>query len=314
MATVKLLAPSPGVTFQVASGNKYVADNNSVVSNVAIGDISNLINAGCTEVPSGLLTVDNLAAATDPTISNDSTQGYAPGGLWLNLTTSRVWMCLSSAIGAATWAIDGVIPGVGVEPSGMLTQFGASAFGSAFSAFGEEGNLYRNIGNPIAGNGADTTDDIVDGFVMPANAFDQPKRGIQLQFEGNFAANGNNKRIKIWANPTMAGQTVTGGVISGGTVSGAGSGILLYDSAVQTGNNAGWNIIISLFKYGAANSNTQMYQTEPVFGTTHGGVTKSLPSTLVENAAINFVITASSPTTGAASDVVLTQTTANAMN
>lgn len=312
--TVSLLAPAAFAQFQVKSGTRYIALASGLITGIAIGDINDLLNGGCTEVPSGFLAVDNLSAAVDPGVSNDTTQGYAPGSIWLNPTNGRVWMCLGNTAGAATWALDGVIPGTGIEPSSMLTQFGSAAFGTAFAAFGEEGNLYRNVGNPVASNGADTTDDILDGFVLPANGFDQAKRGIQLQFAGNFAATANNKKVRIWANPAMSGQAVTGGVISGGTVTGAGSGVMLYDSTAQAGNNSGWNVLLNLYKYGAGNSNTQNYQTEPVFGSTHGGVTKMLQSTLPENAPINFVVTGSSSTTGAAADVSLLLSVANAMN
>lgn len=256
----------------------------------------------------------NLLATTDPVATNDSSQGYGAGSMWFNTTTSREWTCLAGALGAATWSLSGVVPGTGMEPSNMLTQFGASAFGTPFNAFGEEGNLYRNVGNPIAANLADTTDDILDGFVLPANAFDQAKRGLQLTFQGKFGSTANNKRFRIWANPAMAGQTVTAGVISGGTVTGAGSGILLFDSGTQIGNNIGWSLLLQLFKYGAANSNTQYAQAQPIYGATHGGVSLPTFATLVENAAVNIVVTGASLTTGAANDVVLNFSEVNAMN
>lgn len=255
----------------------------------------------------------NFTATSDPTTTNDTTQGYSAGSFWINTTNSRVWMCLSNTTNAATWLLDGVVPGTGVEPSGMLTQFGAAAFGANFSSFAEEGNLYRNVGNPIAQNGATTsTDYILDGFVLPANSFDQAKRGIQFAFAGTFAATGNNKKIRLWFNPTLAGQTVTNGVISGGTVTGAGSGVLAFDSTNQAGNNVGWQVGAQLFKYGAANSNTQFFVATPIFGTTHGGTSKPTFLTLTENAAINVVLTGSSDT--AASDSILQWAEANAMN
>jgi hypothetical protein len=261
--------------------------------------------------------INNFAATTDPGVGNDNTQGYGPGSEWFNTTLSREWTCLSAATGAAVWSLGGVVPAVGVEPSGMLTQFGSAAVTAAltpFAQFGEEGNLYRNIANPIAGNAADTTDDILDGFVLPANAFDVAKRGLCFTFMGKLGATANNKRIKIWLNPTMTNQSVTNGVISGGQVTAAGSGILLFDSGVQAGNNVGFQLMVNLFKYGANGSNTQYSQGTPVFGTTHGGINLPVFSTIPENANINVVITGSSPTTGAANDVVLNFSEANAMN
>lgn len=261
--------------------------------------------------------VINATAVTDPGVANDITQGYFVGSIWLNTKLNRVWMCLSNTAGAAVWLLDGIVPGVGVEPSGVQTQFGGAAISNPqtpFAQFGEEGNLYRNVGNPIAGNTADTNDDILDGFVLPANAFDIAKRGLQLTFQGQFGATGNNKKVRIWINPTMAGQAVAAGVISGGRVTAAGAGVLLFDSTVQTGNAIGWGISVEVFKYGATGSNTQYAQAQPIFGTVHGGI--SLPSflTIAENAAMNVVVTGSSSTTGAANDVVANFSQANAMN
>jgi hypothetical protein len=213
----------------------------------------------------------------------------------------------------------GLVPGGGLEPAGTLTMFGGSAYGALFGAFGEEGNLYRNVGNPIAGNGADATDDVLDGFVLPAGAFDQAKRGLTLTFSGKFGATANNKVIKIWLNPTFnAGPSppapvITNGVITGGNVTGAGSGVLVYTSGTQTGNNVGWSILVNLFKYGANGSNTQYAQVQPIFGATHGGTSAPSFLTIPENAAINVVVTGSSGSS-AANDVVLNFSEVNAMN
>lgn len=49
-------------------------------------------------------------AASDPTASNDSTQGYAAGSRWINTTTSLIWVCLSASVGAAVWLPAGIAP------------------------------------------------------------------------------------------------------------------------------------------------------------------------------------------------------------
>ena len=224
-----------------------------------------------------------------------------PGAFTLQVT--------SISSGAAT---------LGVPPNapGETTVFGGSAQGTPLAAFAEEGNLYRNIGNPIAGNSADTTDDILTGVVIPAGAFDVAGRGLYITAQGVTGATTNNKRFKLWVNPTMSGQTTTNGVISGGTVS---AGTTICDSGTwvngTTPNNAtGWSAQANLFKYGAAGSNTQYAQGMPILGTLHGGVLAPVFLTLTESAAITIVVTGSSYTTGAASDVKLTFFEVNAMN
>ncbi len=43
------------------------------------------------------------AATADPTTTNDTTQGFAPGSEWLNTSTLQTWQCISAATGAAIW-------------------------------------------------------------------------------------------------------------------------------------------------------------------------------------------------------------------
>ena len=45
----------------------------------------------------------NLTSSTDPSITNDASQGYAAGSVWVNTGTNVVWFCADAAIGAATW-------------------------------------------------------------------------------------------------------------------------------------------------------------------------------------------------------------------
>lgn len=192
-----------------------------------------------------------------------------------------------------------------------------AVFGASGINFFEEGNLYRNIGNAIAGNGADTTDDILGGFQIPASAFDKAGRGLNITAAGITGATTNNKRFKLFLNPTMSAQTVNAdGSISGGTVS---AGTPVADSGAwingTTPNSAaGWTLNTNLFKYGPAGSNTQYAQSQVILGTLHGGIAAPQFLTLPENAVINVVVTGSSYTTGAASDVKLNFLEINAMN
>lgn len=52
---------------------------------------------------------NNFSATSDPTVSNDTSQGYTPGSMWLNTTTGEMWRCVSNGSGAAVWeALDSV--------------------------------------------------------------------------------------------------------------------------------------------------------------------------------------------------------------
>lgn len=194
--------------------------------------------------------------------------------------------------------------------AGMSTVFGGSPASGNFSSFTNEGNLYRHIGNPIAGNGADATDDILDGFSLLNGAFDVAGRGLCFTAQGKFAANGNNKRVKLFINPAISGGVTSGGVYIGGVVT---SGTALLDSGVLTDNATGWSLILNFFKYGAAGSNTQYSQGSVLHGTTHGGITAPVFTTATEANGLTFIVTGSSGSS-AANDVVLNFFEANAMN
>jgi hypothetical protein len=46
---------------------------------------------------------NNFAATADPTVNNDSTQGYSKGSKWYNTNTNKIFECLNNSAGAAVW-------------------------------------------------------------------------------------------------------------------------------------------------------------------------------------------------------------------
>lgn len=257
-----------------------------------------------------------FVATRDPVATDDVTAGVGVGSRWLNTTANGTaeFTCLSNAAGAAVWSYGGAKLG-DPEPSGIKTQAGSVPRGTVGGNFAEEGNIYRNAGAPIKGNGADTTDDILGGFQVPANLFDQAGRELIITALGGFAATANNKQLKLWINPTMSGQTINAdGSISGGTVTAVGAGVQVYTSGVIATNGGGWNLTVQITKFGAANSNTQQYQYQPILAAAHGGCSAPLALNQPENAVMNVVVTGASSTTGAANDVTLNQLALNFCN
>jgi hypothetical protein len=244
----------------------------------------------------------NFNAVVDPTAASDATQGYTPGAMWYNQSNSRVWMCMSNAKGAAIWALDGVVPGVGVEPGSMITQLGSGA-----ATFPEEGNISRTalaVGAGVS-PGSIGNDNVLLAYSLPANSFDGvagTNRGLNIAVSGSFGATGNNKDIKIWWGCTTAvvGSAVTGGVA-------------IADTGVVTTNGGGWALMANVFKYGAANSNTQLgVHTQAQVGNAVAALLAPQNLTAVENAPILIAITGNANT--AASDIVLNWVDINAMN
>ena len=46
---------------------------------------------------------NKMDATTTPVVTNDNTEGYAPGSMWENTTTGRIYICVGSSTGAAVW-------------------------------------------------------------------------------------------------------------------------------------------------------------------------------------------------------------------
>ena len=42
-------------------------------------------------------------ATSTPAVTNDGTEGYAPGSMWENTTTGRIYVCVGNSTGAAVW-------------------------------------------------------------------------------------------------------------------------------------------------------------------------------------------------------------------
>jgi hypothetical protein len=129
-------------------------------------------------------------------------------------------------------------------------------------------------------------DYVVDVLTIPANYLAFNNQGIELTSAGNFAANANNKRIKLWFNATTA---VIGSLITGGT--------LLADTGTVATNNLGWVVQGAVFKRGALGSNTQTTESiGAVSGGTHDGVVLNVDTTAVETAPILCAVTINNTT------------------
>jgi len=294
--TTKLFASAPYARYQT-SGASYTADAKRVIAAAETGDVIDLIRSGCTMLPA----YDNLSANADPSESDDDTQDYSVGSRWLNTTASRAWTCLSAASGAAIWLLDGVVPGVGVVPSNMLSYFG-SGTGTTVGS----GNLNRQIGNPLAGNNADTADDVLASYTLPSSSFDATGRGLCITAQGSTGATTNDKRVKLWFDATIAAGVVTGGSVIADTGP--------WVNTTIPNNNVGWQLMANVFKYGVTDSNTQYAQGTAILGGIHRGIGLPVFPTAVESGAIVIALTGSSYTTGAADDLVATSFEVNATN
>ncbi len=279
---VKLLA-KPYQQFQTRAGTQYAADAYGVLANVALGsDIVDLIESGALPLPGNPQSVDNLSATADPAVSNDNTQDYGPGGIWLNITGNRAWICQSAATGAAVWVLAGVVPGVGVEPSSMLTYFGGGT-----QSFANTGIIFRYQSVTGTGNGNDTTEDTLSTFALPAGSLDVAGRTLEITASGSFANNAHSKTAKLYFGSSIVATT-----------------------GAQTGANIGWQVSLQVQKTA---SNSQLGFYSPIIGTAHGGISLPISGTETDTNAITIKVTGQTGT-AAASDVVLNSLLIEALN
>lgn len=209
---------------------------------------------------------------------------WAPGAQWTNdkgtQATGFQWVNIGSNLSALWIQSDG--------SSGSQIQFGSATSNFMNGA----GNLYRNAFSGAGSNPASTGGDIVvDVFTLPANALDGTgNRGLTITASGNKANNANTITAKIVFNATTA---VIGSAVSGGTT-------IASTGATAVTGGVGWNISGQVFKYGVANSNTQLYQQiASTVGTTIalGGVGVAATMTATENAGILVAFTINCATT-----------------
>lgn len=138
------------------------------------------------------------------------------------------------------------------------------------------GVISRQFNRSGVGNGADTTNDVLFSYAMPANSFDVNGRGVKIRAFGFYAANGNDKRVRLTFG-----------------------GVELFTSGVVTFNAGWWRIDVELYRDGA---NTQLGSSWMTTKDTVIGPVTVLTG-VTDTAAITIAVTGASPTTGAASDV-----------
>ena len=84
----------------LASGDLTVIVRGGVTVQSTVGAFSTFAGSALTTALG--LTKNNVAAA-DPTVNDDSGDGYAQGSRWLNTTSWGVFICEDATLGAAVW-------------------------------------------------------------------------------------------------------------------------------------------------------------------------------------------------------------------
>jgi hypothetical protein len=167
-------------------------------------------------------------------------------------------------------------------PASVVFQLGAGV-----GAMASGGYINKQIpGAPVTP--ANTAGDIVVAvYSLPANSFDVAGREIDIVAKGHFAANANNKRIKIFIGATAP---AVGSAVVGGTA--------IADTGTVATNGGGWRLEAAVFKTGAAGSNTQeAFHEAAQVGAAVAALLAPQALALAENAAITIAVTINNATT-----------------
>lgn len=146
------------------------------------------------------------------------------------------------------------------------------------TTFEPMGALSKQYSVAGVGNGADTTDDTLFTYTLPASCLDADGQAIIVEAFGQFAANGNDKTVKVWFGASVA-----------------------FSSGVLTNNNVGWYARLYVTRTGAS---AQLGSGTGMAGSTPFPVPVPLVGTEATSGAIVIKVTGASPTSAAANDVV----------
>lgn len=128
------IAPSTSVFSSPLTGQSWLFNSTSRTIQVYNGASYTTVN----------YPFSNLSASTNPTSSNDNTQGYVIGSFWINQTTQTLYMATSVATSSAVWVGMNVV--TSTIPLANIQQGGAT---NGQSLVWNNGAGHWNPANPL---------------------------------------------------------------------------------------------------------------------------------------------------------------------
>lgn len=218
-----------------AEFNQLTAAFNAVSGHTHDGSTGNAPKIDLTTSVSGYLPAinggvggrNNLTAISTPTATDDLTLGYAPGSIWENTTTGRVYICIGNTLAAATWRelvqvvnTNAILPhthdvvdlgDVGTRFQDLYLSGGVSASGTA--AFG--GNLVvvgsTTLSSTLAVNGVASLPNVA----VTGGTIDGTVIGGSTRAAGSFTT------VTASGLSTLSTVDINGGAIDGTTIGGS---------------------------------------------------------------------------------------------
>ena len=89
--------------YVIVESNEHIASTTAHDASDIVYSNANLSASNVEEALNALGVKNNLSATSDPTVNNDSSEGYAAFSRWVNTSTTECFLCLDSVNGAAVW-------------------------------------------------------------------------------------------------------------------------------------------------------------------------------------------------------------------
>lgn len=106
-STTTALLPEPTanatILFDGTSGTFKVGPTSTQITSAEANATAAAASAAAAAASAALVPLSKYDATTNPTVNDDSGDGYSVGSVWINTTTRQVFTCEDATVGAAVW-------------------------------------------------------------------------------------------------------------------------------------------------------------------------------------------------------------------
>ena len=210
---------------------------------------------------------NKLDATTTPIATNDGTEGYAPGSMWENTTTGRIYICVGNTTGAAVWrellqvtSGNAVLPVTtdSIDLGNVTTRFQDLFLSGGISASGNVaiGGTLNVTGTTTVGtlngttatvsglttlNQVDANSGTIDGTVIGGNTA-SPITGTTITSTGGFTG---DLVGDVTGDITSANTSTFNNITATGTTTGTFVGDITGNVTATTGSSQFNNVTIN---------------------------------------------------------------------